>query len=309
MVFLLSNDGKAEAVDGFEFNKTPGLSVALGCFDGVHRGHRRLLERAVAEKELLPAVWTFSEPVTLPFIDSVPDRLSLFGKNGIRLAVCEDFKAVRSLSPEDFVRRLTEELKVKLFVSGEDFRFGIDRTGDAEALKRYAEKYGARAEIIPPIMAGSEKISSSLIRRLLALGDVRKASELLGRPFSVTGRVLHGKGLGRTVKLPTVNQGLQPGRVELKHGVYDSVTVINGKRLPSVTNIGVRPTVNSNEGDVTCETHIIGESLDAYGENITVELYRFAREEKRFKSLEDLRTAVEADIQRAKAEFDARENK
>ncbi len=296
MVFLLDKDGRTEAVKSFEFNKNSGISVALGCFDGVHRGHRRLLERAASEKELMPAVWTFSEPVTLPFIDSVPDRLSLFGKNGIRLAVCEDFKAVRSLSPEDFVRRLTETLRVRLFVCGEDYRFGIDRTGDAETLKRYAEKYGARAEVIPPIMAGNEKISSSLIRRLLALGDVEQANELLGRRFSVTGQVLHGKRIGRSVGLPTVNQRLEAGRVELKHGVYDSVTVINGKRLPSITNIGVRPTVNSNEGDVTCETHVIDESLDVYGENVAVELCRFAREEKKFESLEALRAAVEADI-------------
>ncbi len=269
------------------------------------------MKRASAKKELTPTVWTFSEPLSTPFIDNVQDRISIFGRHGVSLAICESFRLVKTLTPEQFVKHLVEDYNVKHFVCGEDFRYGINRTGDTETLKTDAAKYGATAEIIPPIMTGTlphlaignEKISSTLVRRLLALGDVETAKELLGRPFSVTGSVIHGRQLGRTLEVPTVNQKMETGRVILRYGVYDTVTVIDGKRYPSVTNFGVRPTVNENESDIICETHVIGESFDLYGRDITVEFYRFAREEKKFDSLEGLKEAVESDIKRAKEYF------
>ncbi len=311
MFFLLNSAGEVSSAEDFEFNKTAGLSVALGCFDGVHIGHQSLMERAAARKELLPTVWTFSEPISMPFIDNVHDRISVFGRYGAALAICESFRLVKTFTPEQFVKHLALDYNVKHFVCGEDFRYGINRTGDAETLKADAAKYGATAEIIPPIMTGTlphlmlgnEKVSSTLIRKLLTLGDVEVVRELLGRPFSVTGSVIHGKKLGRTMNIPTVNQKMENGRVILRYGVYDTVTVIDGKRYPSVTNFGVRPTVNDNESDITCETHVIGENLDIYGKNITVEFYRFAREERKFSSLEDLKEAVDADIKRAKRYF------
>ncbi len=311
MFYLLNGEGEVTPAENFEFNKTAGLSVALGCFDGVHVGHQSLMESAIAKKGLVPTVWTFSEPISMPFIDSVHDRISVFGRYGASLAICESFDLVRTLTPEQFVKHLVLDYNVKHFVCGEDFRYGINRTGDTETLRRDAEKYGASAEIIPPIMTGkiphlalgNEKISSTLVRKLLTLGDVETVRELLGRPFSVTGCVVHGKMLGRTMNIPTVNQKMENGRVVLRYGVYDTVTVIDGKRYPSVTNFGVRPTVNENESDITCETHVIGENLDLYGKNITVEFYRFAREEKKFSSLEELKVTIEADIKRTKSYF------
>lgn len=312
MFYKLNGKGEFFPTEKIELNNYKGLSVALGCFDGVHRGHQALLTRAASREGLMPAVWTFSEPLTLPFIDSVNERVSSFGRYGMEMAICESFLSVKSLAPEDFVRRLTEEFKVRHFVCGEDFRFGINRSGDADTLRVFAEKYGATAEIIPPLMSDilspdtgeSGKISATLIRKLLAIGNVEAARELLGRPYAIRGSVVEGKHIGRTMKLPTVNQTVESGRVILKHGVYDSVTVIDGERLPSVTNFGTRPTVNDDKTDVTCETHIIGENIDLYGKNITVLFYRYAREERRFDSLESLKAAVSEDVKRARIYFE-----
>lgn len=311
MFYLLSLDGSITKTADIEFNKTAGLSVALGCFDGVHIGHRRLMERAKNKSTLVPAVWTFSEPLSLPFIDNVQSRISIFGKLGASIAICEDFSLVKSLTPEQFVKHLVTDYNVKHFVCGEGFHYGTGRSGNTDTLKADALKYGATVDVVPHLMTtetpslnlDNEKVSSTLIRKLLFDGDVEMASKLLGRPFSVSAPVVHGRQIGRSLSFPTLNQGFESGRVNLKRGVYVTLTLIDGKKYPSVTNFGIRPTVSGNENDVTCETHVIGESLDAYGKNITVEFHLFAREERRFNSLTELKQAVEGDIETAKKFF------
>lgn len=311
MFYLLDTNGNVTKKHTFELNTIAPLSVAMGCFDGVHKGHQRLMEKAISKAGHIPAVWTFSEPLSFPFIDNVPTRLSLFGRLGASLAICEDFPTVKALTPEQFVKHLVCDFNVKHFVCGQDFRYGLGRSGNTDTLKADAEKHGATVEIVPHLMTGetpllmldNEKISSTLIRKLLAEGDVEKAQKLLGRPFFVSGCVIHGRQIGRRMSLPTVNQKFEDGRINLKHGVYDTLTLIDGKKYPSVTNFGIRPTVSGDKNDVTCETHVIGESLDVYGKNITVEFYRFAREEKKFSSLDELKAAVDADIKRAKDFF------
>ena len=304
MIFELNKDGQFSLMSKVDFHKTAGLSVALGCFDGVHRGHCALINHATAQKNLLPAVWTFSSPLVLPFIYTVEERLSIFGKHGAKFAICEDFELIRSFTPEQFLKHMTESYNVKHMVCGEDFRFGINRIGDAQMLKTCAIKYGASTEIVTPVMNEGEKISSTLIRGLLRSGNIEKVNELLGRPFSVTGKVLHGKQIGRTMNIPTVNQKTESGRVELKHGVYYTVTVTGGKIYPSVTNVGMRPTVNEDTGDITYETHIIGEDINLYKKEITVEFYRYAREEVKFSTLSELKETIDTDIKRAADYFE-----
>ena len=149
MFYLLNTNGNAVPKSSFEFNKTAGLSVALGCFDGVHIGHRRLMERSISKENLIPAVWTFSEPLSFPFIDNVPTRLSLFGTTGMALAICEDFSVIKTMTPEEFVKHLVCDYTVKHFVCGQDFRYGVGRSGNTETLKADAKKYGATSEIVP----------------------------------------------------------------------------------------------------------------------------------------------------------------
>lgn len=290
------------------------LSCALGCFDGVHLGHRALLEAAVRNFQgYTPAVWTFSGPTAYPYIENVPSRLALCRSAGIEKTICEDFEMVRNMQPAEFIAHLRQTYKIGHIVCGEDFRFGRDRVGDTEMLKAICLKNGISVTVVSPVMADTvlpglaeEKISSSLIRRLIAGGEVDKAGALLGRRFSIQGEVIGGRRLGRTMNLPTVNQRLENGRILPAAGVYDTVCTVNGKRYVSVTNVGYRPTVNNDEHDVTCETHIIDApdtELDLYGLSVTVEFCRYGRPEKRFSSLDELKTAIEGDIKRAREYF------
>ncbi len=277
-----------------------------------------------------PAVWTFSAPLAKPYIEDVPHRLSLCGSCGIETAFCEDFDAVWKMTPEQFVSHLHNDLGVRHFVCGSDFRFGIERTGDAEMLKRIAFNYGDCVTVAPPLTVEmldvaekkreldrpfeyqpqaeffanmGEKISSSLIRQKISEGDVEEAERMLGRRFGITAVVCDGKHIGRQMGLPTINQRLDPERVCPRLGVYYSYAVFDGKAHSAVTNIGVRPTVNFDEGDLTCETHILDCSADLYGKTVCVELCKYAREERRFSDIEQLKTAIAGNISDAKAFF------
>lgn len=299
-----------------DISRTVPLSCALGCFDGVHLGHRALLETAVRNFHgYTPAVWTFSEPTVYPYIENVPARTELCRSYGIKKVICEDFDTVRSMSPEEFITHLHKDYNIGHIICGEDFRFGLDRCGDAETLSALCRTAGLSVTVVSAVMADTlvpklsgEKISSSLIRKLISAGEVDNAAALLGRRFSIRGEVIEGRQLGRTMSLPTVNQRLEDGRILPAAGVYDTVCIVDGKRYLSVTNIGCRPTVNQDERDITCETHIITDSneqnsgLDLYGKSVTVEFYRYARPEKRFSSLEELKTAIENDVLRARSE-------
>jgi riboflavin kinase/FMN adenylyltransferase len=300
LFFKLNLSGEVEK--NTRFDKSENLSCALGCFDGVHEGHKALLAKAVSKTELCPAVWTFSKPLSYPYIDSIPERLSACGGHGIRLARCEDFNSVKELTPKAFVSRLVNDFNVRHFVCGSDFRFGINRSGDASVLKREAELLGASVDIIPPVLHENEKISSTLIRSLISDGEICKANQLLGRPFSITGAVVSGNHIGTKLGFPTVNQSIGEGRlVPEKLGVYNTATLIDGVRYPSVTNVGKRPTVNGD--GVTVETHIIDESFELYGKEVTVEFYGFSRGEVKFDSLWELKRAIESDIKTAKESF------
>ena len=248
------------------------VSCALGCFDGVHLGHRALIEETLNDQKngYVSAVWTFSEPLGGEFIENVRSRLSICGALGVQNAICEDFGSVRELTPREFVMHLYNDFGVRKFVCGRDFRFGFNREGSAETLKALATELGAKVTVIEPITlpASEEKVSSTYIRSLI-----------------------------------TVNQRIENGRVVPKLGVYCSACVFDGKSYPAVTNIGCRPTVNTNESDVTCETHIIGENFDLYGKTVTVELYRYLRPEKQFPSLSALRQAIEDDCKAAEEYF------
>ncbi len=311
MIHYLSN----EIPDG-------GLACALGCFDGVHAGHRLLLD--AAKNDFLgnaSAVWTFSEPLSRPFIENIDDRLRLIGEMGIAVAICEDFEEVKNMSPRSFVLHLHNDFGVRHFICGEDFRFGHDREGDAELLRKYAFELGDSITVVPPLTEYklecakehirpeeqgedfSEKISSSLIRRLISEGEMELAEKYLSRRFGLTGEVAHGHRIGSEMGMPTINQRFEQGRVIPAFGVYYSLAVIDGVSYPSVTNIGIRPTVNSDENDVNCETHILDCDSDLYGKTVRVELCKRARPETKFDNLDDLKNAIAADIENARAYF------
>ncbi len=309
MIFSIHSTGKLWQT---EIPNGTSLAIALGCFDGVHIGHRALLAAIrQTEGELIPAIWTFSEPLTKPYIENIETRIRLCAGSGVKFAICESFERFRSMSPAQFVEYLSS-LGVKVIACGQDYRFGYERKGDVFALKSECEKYGIEVRVVSNVMTdingAPEKVSSTLIRSLIKDGKMDKVRELLGRPFYVSGVIVGGNNLGRTIQVPTINQRFEPGRIVPRHGVYDSICTVEGMDYPSITNIGTRPTVLTGSHEENCETHIIGEKLELYGKIATVKLYNFVRDEQKYGSLEELRTQIERDIAHSKDFFEANKN-
>jgi riboflavin kinase/FMN adenylyltransferase len=305
MIFSIHSSGKLWQT---EIPKGTPLALALGCFDGVHIGHRAIL-KAISEKKdgNIPAVWTFSEPLTKPYIENIETRIRLCAGSGVKFAICESFERFREMSAGDFVKYLFE-LGVKVVACGKDYRFGHNREGDAAFMKAECEKYGIEARVVESVMTDidgqTQKVSSTLIRSLINQGRMSEVTALLGRPFYVSGVIVGGNNLGRTIQVPTINQRFEPGRIVPRHGVYNSICSVEGMDYPSITNIGTRPTVMTGSHEENCETHIIGEKLELYGKIATVKLYEFVRDEQKYESLEQLREQIEKDIKSSVEFFD-----
>ena len=209
-------------------------------------------------------------------------------------------ETLREMSGTQFVEEiLCNRLQAKVIVAGEDFRFGKGRSGDVALLKALEERYDYRTVIIPKVTEEEVRISSTGIRELLADGKVSEANVLLGQPYRVFGEVLHGKKLGRTLGFPTMN--LIPPREKLlpAYGVYVTRTKVDGLCYDGITNIGLRPTVDSDER-VSVETHLFEYSGDLYGKQVEVQFLDFLRPEKKFPDVESLKAAMHEDFVKAK---------
>lgn len=286
-------------------------AVALGNFDGVHLGHRRILDacRALAaERELVFAVWTFSrhpaEAGKCPSLLTLPEEKErLLAKAGVEILVTEDFSAVRDFSPEDFCRKILKEgLCAREAVCGFDFRFGKGAEGTAEDLRRLAEPLGIRTTVIEAVRdEAGEKISSTAVRAALEAGDPARAARLLGRPWSVVLPVSHGKRLGRALGFPTINQIWDPRLVSPRRGVYAVTAEWEGGKTAGVCDFGVAP--SAGERARACETHLFDFSGDLYGKDVRIAFHEFLREERTFENLEELKRRIACDSARAKAYF------
>lgn len=273
------------------------LSLALGSFDGVHLGHRALLDEAVESASALGlagAAMTFDRnPSGAPTLTSLDEKLALFEAAGLKYAVICRFDRLRELEAEDFVRKvLIERLGARLTVCGFNHRFGKAGGGDPALLERIMRESGGDCRTLPAVLFEGEPVSSSRIRAALSKGDIESASAMLGRPYSICGEVVHGRALGRTLGFPTVNQRLDPERALPARGVYACRCLDR----PAVCNIGVRPTVDDSQ-ELLCETHIVGFEGDLYGSPLRVTLLRFLRPEMRFDSLDALRAQLALDIE------------
>ena len=284
--------------------RTPAPFVAaLGDFDGVHTGHREVLRyaAALAAKEgVASAAWFFrdSPKSGVPVLTGTDEKRALIAECGVDFALTEDFSAVRDLSPEDFVNEYLIPLGCRGAVCGFNFRFGRGAAGDASLLDALCKGAGIAFAAVPPVEWNGEPVSSTRIREAIACGDVEDAAKMLGRRFSVSGEVEHGRTLGRTLGTPTVNMDFIPGRVMPRRGVYYTLTNIDGDLFQSVSNAGCRPTV----GGSSCrlETHILDYTGDLYGRRLSVEFIKFRRPETAFGSFTELEDAIRAD--RAAAE-------
>lgn len=275
-------------------------AVAIGVFDGVHRAHREVIGRVVGIDGLVPAALTFADsPAALPKaaapIATPQHKQALLARLGIEQLLEMDFAAIGGLSPQQFVDKLLHQtLRAKVVACGEDFRFGAGAVGDVALLRSLCDPLGIRVIAIPTVTDGGEAISSTRIRRLLADGQMQEAFRLLGYPYGITAPVTEGNHLGRTAGFPTVNQSLPAGVALPKFGVYASVTVVGGRSVIGVTNIGCKPTV----GGVTplAETHLLDISEELYGQTLTVYPVKWLREERRFADTEALFAQITADV-------------
>lgn len=267
-------------------------ALALGFFDGVHRGHQKLLQ-AVKKSGLPCGVLTFK---TVPKkavkpIQSEEEKLHLLQEFGMDFVIMLPFTDKLScMLPQDFIREiLKKSCHAKGVVVGENYRFGVGAQGTAETLKRTD---GLSVTVCPLLQSSLGIISSSLIRQQLAAGRVDLASELLGHPYCLSGKVIHGEQLGSTMGMPTVNLAV-PDLFLPKGGVYETRVTVGGQQFPAVTNIGVRPTV-SGKG-LSIESHLLQFDRMVYGEEITVSFVRFLREEQKFSDKEALFRQICAD--------------
>ncbi len=296
---IICNITDKEAAIG---HKVPCV-IALGNFDGVHVGHTALLSKTVElakEKGAEPAVFTFAmHPETVLkgrsalTITTLNEKLDLFKELGIKRVYLADFEAVRDYSPARFAEEiLKERANALLAVCGYDFKFGSRGSGSPEDLVMLM---GGNAVIIPPIMRRGQPVSSTLIRAAVEKGDVEYAYEMLNRPFFIEFPVVHGKQLGRTIGVPTINQNFPDGHVVPKRGVYACKVLTDSGEYPGVANVGIRPTVKDDKG-VNCETHIIGFSGWLYEKTIKVSFYKRLRDEIKFESTDKLKEQICKDI-------------
>ncbi len=277
-----------------------GVAVALGTFDGLHKGHMAVLNAALKFSELTPVAVTFSEPpkrqVTgefVPMLLSAEEKCRRLNKIGFKEIFILEYNEVHDLSPLEFLDMLFKKYEVKAVVCGFNYRFGKGGQGDTLFLSDYCRKNGAEAVVVPSYEVSGKTVSSSVIRELIQNGDVAYANMLLGYRYSFTNEVIHGEQRGRTMGLPTVNIPLDENLAEPKFGVYASSVIVDGKSYAAVTNIGIRPTFLLKKP--LSETNIIGFDGEIYGKKVTVELLQYIREEKCFDGLDSLKAAIEED--------------
>ncbi len=297
-----------------------GAVVMLGYFDGFHKGHMALADAAYELKEQKNApcvmLWTFTRLHKGKTITDNEEKVAAFfsycSSNPFTagcedpVVVFEDFSNISHLTGEEFVRDvLYGTFRVSAVICGFNFRFGTGGASGSADLERYCNALGIPCKVVSPVTADGATISSTDLRQLIASGEVETAAERMGRAYSVTSEVVRGKQIGHTLGFPTVNQRIPEDKVIPAYGVYTCrVTLPNGSVKYGVCNVGYRPTVNGDKGDVTLETHIFDYNGDLYGEKITVALCRKLRDEVRFDSREALSLQIAADKENAKEYFE-----
>lgn len=284
-------------------NKT---SVALGYFDGLHKGHMKILHSALSSSGdgVEPLVLLFDcHPQTVigktapSSIMTKDDRDSLLSEMGFHILTIP-FTDIREMSAKEFVEEiLFRKLNAKTVCCGFNYRFGKNASGDSKTLSELCKNYGIETIVESEQTVDGETVSSTKIRSLIEDGNITLVNKLLGRPFGYTLEVIHGNKNGRLLGFPTANQAFPENFTVPKYGVYASKTTVDGKIYRSITNIGIRPTLSDDT--LLSETHIIGFDRDLYGEKIKVELLKFIRSERKFNSLEEVFTQVREDIKLA----------
>ena len=295
-----------EFLNAFPTTKAQPVWLTIGNFDGLHLGHQALISKLCSkatETKTQAVAITFSphprvffgverEPYNLMTRD---EKQNMFEQLGLDRVVTLPFtKSLSATSAEDFLSELISHFDLQGMVIGPDFTLGKDREGTIPAIQDFMRRFGIRVLRESPVLMGTQVISSEAIRESLGTGKPELAAAMLGRPYSMNGRVQEGKKLGRKLGLPTANLTIETGKYVPKYGVYASKTILDGKAYPSVSSIGVRPTVEDTSIP-NVETLVLDFDDNIYDEQISVELIHFIRPEIKFENIDDLKNRIAED--------------
>ena len=296
-----------EYIQGSDF-KLSDTAVTIGKFDGLHLGHKELIDEVLSSNGLTKVLFTFDvNPLskffdrTMRVIDTNEERRMLVQNFGLDFMINFPFdKETINTSADDFIKNIIhDKLGAKKLVVGTDFRFGKGRLGDVDYLEKRSGDFGYELKVIAKKVMYGEEISSTRIRELIKKGNIKTANDLLGRKFSVSGVIIHGNHLGHTVGMPTINIKPDENKLLPPFGVYASDTELDGKIYRGITNIGVKPTISKNN-TVGVETWLFGLNEDVYGHFAKVNLLDFIRPEMKFTSLEEVKKQVNIDAKKVK---------
>jgi len=300
---------------GFSQTAPSATVLTIGNFDGVHLGHRALLARltaTAAAEGLPPTVLTFEPhpreffaPETAPArLSTLREKLELIADDGVALTyVCHFNARFAALSAEEFIERvLVRALRVRHLIIGDDFRFGAKRAGDFALLREAGASLGFRVEAMDSVTLDGERASSSAVRDALRAGDLKHAARLLGRPYSIDGRVVHGAQVGRQLGFATANIRIKHDRPPLLGVFAVEVKGVDGVALKGVANLGFRPSINQVLRPLL-EVHLFDFARDIYGTHLNVRFLHKLRDELKFPNFEALKAQIASDVEAAKNYF------
>lgn len=296
-----------------EFELDGEYAVTIGKFDGIHKGHRELLDRILVRKEkgLKTAVFTFDKSPAevflnkvIPALTTMEEKRDIFDFLGVDVLIEFPFNLqTAAISPEDFIKDiLVKKVHSKYISVGADASYGDKGKGDADLIKKLADECRYECEIVDKIYIDGEEVSSTLIREYVKNGRMEKAQQLIGVPYAIRGTVVKGNQIGRTIGFPTVNIEVSREKLVPPFGVYFAEISLGGKHYNGITNVGIKPTV-SNDDTVYAETNILDFNEDVYGKDVKVKLLHFERPERKFNSIEELRNQISNDIRNGKEYF------
>ncbi len=281
----------------------PKTAIALGTFDGVHKGHLAVLKAAVDSGYKSIAV-SFTEPPKLKdapaglVLTGAEDKKRIIESLGIKKVHFLEFEKIREMKARDFLEFLKNEFNPAFITSGFNYRFGFGGEGNTDLLRNFCEENEIEFREIEPVLIENEAVSSTRIREYIKSGEIEKANEFLSLPFGFSAPVISGDRRGRIIGFPTINQEYPKNQADIRFGVYKTKVTVDGKDYNGITNIGIRPTFKTEK--VLSETYIENFSSDIYGSVVTIKFLKFLRDEQKFSTLEELKQNILADIEKIK---------
>ena len=293
-----------------DFQIEESTAVTLGKFDGLHRGHELLMNTVLEYSRsynVASVAFTFDIPprnkveeIIANVLTTNEEKEYIFEKQGIDYLIeCPFTEEVMAMEPKEFIAWISKSLNMKYVVVGDDFRFGHKRAGDYHTLQEYEAEYGYKTVVLEKLKDSNRDISSTYVREKIADGNIKKANQLLGYRYFIRSEIVHGKKLGRTLGIPTINMILPSDKLLPPNGVYVTEVLVEGQSYMGVTNVGCKPTVSA-ENIVGVETYIDNFNQDIYGEKIVVSFIDFIRPELKFASVTELKVQMLSDIKVAR---------